>query len=239
MRTKVLLGVAGGILLFVGVLAGMIFGDNLRALAASNTTASAKATPGNRASYCQMYMQTLASDLGVTTDRLKSANQDAAQKAINQLASDGKITAAQKAELTKALQQYGSNPCAYVNLRGAGKGLRQGPQGIQRALAPAQAAVASAVADALKLSTSTLQSDLAAGQTIPQIAATQKVGLSAVNNAYLNAVKSQLGSAVSAGMISQAQSDAIYSKVQHAVQGGDYPLLGMRGRTAQPAQPAQ
>jgi hypothetical protein len=186
-------------------------------------------------------MQTLASDLGTTTDKLKSANQDAAQKVINQLASDGKITAAKKAELTQALQKYGSNPCAFVNLHDAGKGLRQGLAGVQRALGPARAAVESAVAGALKISTSTLQSDLASGQTIPQIATAQKVNLSDVNTAYLNAVKSQLGSAVSAGTITQAQSDAVYSKVQQVVQSGAYPLLdmGTRGHKGQPAQPAQ
>ncbi|HEX5441578.1 MAG TPA: hypothetical protein VFW76_11890 [Ktedonobacterales bacterium] len=236
MRKKVLLGVAGGVLLVVGVLAGMIFGDNIRALAAGNTNATAQATPGNRASYCQLYMQTLASDLGTTTDKLKSANQDAAQKVINQLASDGKITAAQKAELTQALQKYGSNPCAFVK---SAKGLRQGLAGVQRALGPARAAVESAVAGALKISTSTLQSDLAAGQTIPQIATAQKVNLSDVNTAYLNAVKSQLSSAVSAGTITQAQSDAVYSRAQQAVRSGTYPLLGMRGHKGQPAQPAQ
>ncbi|HKT37132.1 MAG TPA: hypothetical protein VJR48_02105 [Ktedonobacterales bacterium] len=241
MRKKVLLGVAGGLLLVVGALAGMIFGDNIRALADSNNTAHAQATPGNRASYCQLYMQTLASDLGTTTDKLKSANQDAAQKVINQLASDGKITAAQKAELTQALQKYGSNPCAYVNLHGAGRGLGMELQGIRQALAPARAAIQSAVAGALKISTSTLQSDLASGKTISQIATARKVNLSDVNTAYLNAVKSQLSSAVSANKITQAQSDMIYSKVQQAVQNGNYPLLdtGMRGHKGQPAQPAQ
>jgi hypothetical protein len=236
MRKNVLLGVAGGVLLVVGVLAGMILGDNIRALAASNNNATAKATPGNRASYCQLYIQTLANDLGVTTDKLKSANQDAAQKVINQLASDGKITAAQKAELTQALQKYGSNPCAFVNMHGTGKGLGDH---LQQALAPARAAVQSAVAGALKISPSTLQSDLADGQTIPQIAAAQKVNLSDVNTAYLNAVKSRLGNAVSAGTITQEQSDAVYSRVQQAVQKGNYPLLDMRGHTGTAPQPAQ
>src|SRR6185437_15709071 len=110
---------------------------------------------------------------------------------------------------------------------------------VQRALGPARSAIASAVAGALKISTSTLDSDLAVGQTIPQIAAAQKVNLSDVNTAYLNAVKSQLSSAVSAGTITQAQSDAAYSKVQQAVQSGNYPLLGMRGHKSPPTQPAQ
>lgn len=233
MKKRALLGAAGGLLLVIGVLVGVVFGDNLRALAAGGAT-PAKATPGNQASYCQLYMQTLASDLGVTTDKLKSANQDAAQKVINQLASDGKISAAEKNQLTQALQKYGNNPCAFVATHAARKGLRND---IQHALAPAGSAVESAVATSLKLSTTTLQSDLAAGQTVPQIAATQKVNLSDVNTAYLNAVKSQLASAVSAGTITQQQSDAIYARVQKAVQNGNYPLLNAKGNHRAPAAP--
>ena len=231
---KILLGLAGGGLLVVGVMAGMIFGDNLRTLAAAGSPA--KATPGNQASYCQVYLQKLASDLGVTTDKLKSANQDAAQTVINQLASDGKISATQKTELTQALQKYADSPCAFVNLHGARKGLANN---VNRALAPARAAVETAVAGSLKISATTLESDLAAGQTIPQIATAQKVNLSDVNTAYLNAVKSQLASAVSSSMMTQDQSNALYTRVQQAVQNGNYPLLGRGSHKGQPAQPAQ
>jgi hypothetical protein len=220
-KKQVLLGLAGGGLLVIGVLAGMIFGENLRALAAGNT--AHKATQGNRASYCQLYIQTLAKDLGVTPDKLKSANQDAAQTVINQLASDGKITADEKTRLTQTLQRHANNPCAFVNVMGTRAGLRHD---IGQALAPARSAVESAVAGALKISTTTLESDLAAGQTIPQIATAQKVNLSDVNTAYLNAVKTQLANAVSADTITQDQSTAIYTRVQQAVQNGRYPLLG-------------
>lgn len=234
MKKRALLGAAGGLLLVIGMLVGIVFGDNLRALAAGGSS-PAQATAGDQNSYCQLYIQTLASDLGVSPDKLKSANQDAAQKVINQLASDGKISAAEKNQLTQALQKYGNNPCAFVATHAARKGLRND---IQHALAPARSAVESAVANSLKISTATLESDLAAGQTIPQIATAQKVNLSDVNTAYLNAVKSQLASAVSAGTITQQQSDAIYARVQKAVQNGNYPLLsGKAGHTAHPAQP--
>ena len=232
MKKRALLGVAGGLLLVIGVLVGVVFGDNLRALAAGGSS-PAQATAGAQNSYCQLYIQTLASDLGVSPDKLKSANQDAAQKVINQMASDGKISAAQKDRLTQRLQKYANSPCAFVAARAAGKGARNH---LQQALAPARSAVESAVANSLKISTTTLESDLAAGQTIPQIATAQKVNLSDVNSAYLNAVKAQLASAVSSGKITQPQSDAIYAKVQQAVQSGKYPLLGGHKAPAQPAQ---
>lgn len=233
-KKQLLLGIAGGGLLLIGVLVGVIFGGNLRALAAGNSTA--QATPNARAGYCQLYVQTLASDLGVSTDKLKSANQDAAQKVIDQMAKDGKISAAEKDKLTQAIQKYGSNPCAFLHLRGAGKGMRGD---IGKALAPARTAVESAVAGSLKVSTSTLENDLAAGKTIPQIATAQKVSLSDVNTAYLNAIKTQLSAAVSSGLITQDQSNAIYARVQQAVQNGHYPLLEMGGHMQQFAPPAQ
>jgi polyhydroxyalkanoate synthesis regulator phasin len=233
MRTKqLLLGLAGGGLLLVGVLAGIIFGDNLRALAAGSP--SAQATPNSRASYCQLYIQTLASDLGVSPDKLKSANKDAAQKVIDQMASDGKITADQKTRMTERLQKYADSPCAFVDVGAA----HHGPgDRIAKLLDPARAAAATAVAGALHISVDTLKSDLRAGQTIPQIAAAQKVNIGDVNSAYLNAIKTQLSSAVSAKQITQAQSDALYNRVQQAVQNGHYPLLGGGDHTDQPAQP--
>ena len=232
MKKRALLGVAGGLLLVIGVVVGVVFGDNLRALAAGGSS-PAQATAGAQNNYCQLYIQTLASDLGVSPDKLKSANQDAAQKVINQMASDGKISAAQKDRLTQRLQKYANSPCAFVAARAAGKGARNH---LQQALAPARSAAESAVANSLKISTTTLESDLAAGQTIPQIATAQKVNLSDVNSAYLNAVKAQLASAVSSGKITQPQSDAIYARVQQAVQNGKYPLLGGHKAPAQPAQ---
>src|SRR5262249_4616912 len=221
-RKQLLLGLAGGGLLVIGVLAGMLFGDNLRALAAGANTSNAQATPGDKASYCQLYLQKVASELGVTTDKLKSANRDAAQAVIDQLASDGKISATQKTELTQALQKYANSPCAFVNVRGLRHDL---DHDIRRALAPARAAAVAAVAGALKISATALESDLAAGQTIPQIATAQKVQVSDVNRAYLNAIKAQLASAGSKGTLTQDQSNRVFGKVQQAVQDGHYPLL--------------
>lgn len=221
MSKKVLISLSATALLLVGVLAGVIFGDNLRALAAGGAP-SATPNTGARGDYCQLYLQTLASDLGTTPDKLKSANQDAAQKVIDQMARDGKISADQKARLTQRLQKYANSPCAFITARG-----HDSPRNrLKQTLAPARAAVESAVAGALKLSPATLESDLKAGQTIPQIATAQKVAIGDVNTAYLNAIKSQLSSAVSAGKLTQSQSDMLFSRVQQAVQAGHYPLLG-------------
>lgn len=220
MRKTWVLGLGGGVILLIGVLAGTIFGDNLRALAAGT---SSTATPTTRADYCKLYEDTLAKDLGVSTDKLQSANKDAAEQVLNQMEADGRITASQKADLEAKLQQSGSRPCAFVPV-GAGKRALHASN-IAWALASGRSAVESAVAAKLNVSTTTLQSDLAAGQTIPQIAQAQKVQLSDVNTAYLNAVKAQLDQLVSGKKLTQDQENQLYQRVQQAVQQGKYPLL--------------
>lgn len=221
MRKTWLLGLAGGAILLVGVLGGVIFGDNLRAMAAG---ASAAATPTTtRADYCKLYQDTLAKDLGVSADKLKSANQDATQKVLDQMEADGRITASQKADLEAKLQKASSKPCAFIPV-GAGKRALRG-SGVAKALASSQTAVESAVAAKLNISTATLTSDLAAGQSISQIAQAQKVQLTDVNTAYLNAVKAQLDQLVSGKKLTQDQENKLYQRVQQSVQQGHYPLL--------------
>jgi hypothetical protein len=121
--------------------------------------------------------------------------------------------------LQSKLEQFAANPCAFVTQQGNWHG-KNG-----QALASSREAVAAAVAAKLNLTPATLNSDLAAGQSIPQIAQAQKVPLTDVNTAYLTAVKTQLNQLVSSGKITQDQSNQLYQRVQQAVQQGHYPLL--------------
>ena len=222
---RVLLGLGGVGLFAAGLLAGILAGSSIPAFAA---TGSQQSTPAAKGAYCQTYLNALASDLHVTQDQLLAANKDALQKTIDQMAADGKITAAQKAKLEQRLDTLSSNPCALLAARpkagGAGAHGAFGPLG-----QAARQQVEQAAAGALKISTATLEADLAAGQTIAQIAQAQHVDISAVNSAYLNAAKAALASAVSGGALTQAQSDAAYSRLQQVVASGHYPLLDGRG----------
>jgi hypothetical protein len=151
---------------------------------------------------------------------------------------DGKITAAQKAKIEQQLQNASQHPCAWL-----GHGFKRGFGGagghVGAQLQGARQQIEAAVASTLKLSTATLDSDLAAGQTITQIAKAQGVALSTVNTAYLNAVQATLKTAVSNGTLTQAQSDALLAQVQRAVNAGHYPLLErpMRGAGMPPTPP--
>ncbi|HLY29773.1 MAG TPA: hypothetical protein VKQ36_01975 [Ktedonobacterales bacterium] len=221
---KRVLLVAGAVaLLLVGLVMGVFLGGPLSAFAAGGTSTPTPApTSSTQQSYCQLYVQTLAQNLGVSVSKLESAHQAAAQKVINQMYADGKITAAQKTKLLNRLKANSSNPCAALAGLPRGHGAGSGNGAF---VAGAHAAIVSAVARSLNISTTTLESDLHAGKTIPQIASAQHVSLSAVNTAYLNAVQTQLNDAVKQGLITQTMANTAYTNVKNAVAQGQYPLL--------------
>lgn len=225
MRKRILMGAAGAVLLVAGFVGGMFASGGIPAFAATNK-ANAVTTASAKNNYCQLYINTLAGDLGVSTSKLQSANADAAQKVLNQMQQDGKIIAAQKAKIEQQLQNAGQHPCAALQAalaRGHAKTAKAGP-----ALSAARQQIETAVAGAMNLPVATLQQDLANGQTVAQIASAQKVSISTVNTAYINAVKSALSSAQSSGLITQQQSDMLLSRIQQAVNAGHYPGLEMR-----------
>ena len=224
MRRRIIYGAAGVGIFVVGLLAGMITSGGLPVFASSNsgTPATTTATKGD---YCQLYIQTLANDLKVTPSKLTQSNQAALDAVVNQMAADGKITAAQKSKLEKAITNIGSNPCAYLN-----KMIQHARQGkAAQVLGATRTKLIDAVAPALNLTPATLQADLKAGQTIPAIAKTQNVPIATVNTAYLNEVQALLAKAVSSGMLSQVQSTAISQQISTMVSAGHYPLLEKSG----------
>lgn len=235
-RKRLLLGIGAGGIFVAGLLAGMIASGGLPAFAAGSPSASTPSASGN-GKYCQTYLSTLASELHVTQQQLAQDNQAAIEKTLDQMQADGKITAAQKAKIEQHLQNASQHPCALL-----GRGLRAGHGGagahFGAQLQGARQQIEAAVAGSLHLSTATLEGDLASGQTITQIAKAQGVSISAVNTAYENAVQAALKTAVSNGTLTQAQSTALYAKIQQAVAGGHYPLLERPARPAGPMPPA-
>jgi len=227
MNKRIALGVGGGLLLALGLVVGIIVGPSLQALAAGSrggATAAGKAAPA--ADYCQLYEQTVLQNLpGVSQAQLESANKAGAQAVINKLYADGKITKAQQTQADQALSQYANNPCAALQAAAKAKRATSASNGQAQALSAARTAILTAVAVPLKTTSATLQSELAGGKTIAQITTAQGAQKAEVDNAYLTAAQTQLAKAVSAGALSQAQSDMAYSYLQQAVAASHYPLL--------------
>jgi AraC-like DNA-binding protein len=229
MRNKFLLGLVGGGILLAGlVLGAVIGGGGLPAWASANAQPT---PPPSQGQYCQLFMRSLASNLHVSQAQLATATQDALKTTIQQAYKDGKITQAEETKLLDRASQLGSHPCATLESAFGHHGGHAGWQG-RGQLAGARQAIVSAVAAKLNLQPAALESDLASGQTLAQIAAAQHVSINDVNAAYLGAVQGQLKTAVSNGAITQQQSDRIYTMIQQAVANGHYPLL--KGHAAHP-----
>jgi hypothetical protein len=229
MGKRIILGVAGATIFCAGILAGIIVSGGVPAFARSTTTTNVQSHSSTTpAGYCQLYEQTLASQLTVSESKLESANSAALQAVINQMAKDGKISSKQQSLLQQMVQQYSKQPCSHLTQLlqlAKGKNRSAGNAALQQVLAGARQSIEAPVAAALGISTATLNSDLAAGQTIPQIASTRHVSLSTVNKVYLGAVLTLLSQAVSKGYLTQSQSSTLYSRITTAVNSGRYPLL--------------
>ncbi len=236
MRNKLWLGVAGAGILFLGLVTGALINGGLPALASFGSSLAPEAT-GTPNAYCSLYEQTLANELGVSTAKLESANQAALKAVIQQAFKDGKITQAQETNLLNKVATLANHPCAGLHggfgFGGRGHGGRFGGE-----LGAIHQAVEAAVAGALKLQATDLETQLASGKTVAQIAQAQNVSIDSVNSAYLNAAKSELDKAVTAKTITQAQADQVYSKLQSAVAAGNYPGLDHRGPRGQAPAPA-
>jgi hypothetical protein len=227
-RFKLVVGLVGASMLLVGLVVGALLGGGFSAQASAHGNAFATATPTPMAAgdgkYCQLFEQTLANNLHVSKSHLDMATQAALRTTIDQARKDGQITDAQHTALMNDVNQLDAHPCTTL-----GRIAQQHARKASAALVGAHQAVLSAVATKLGLSPATLQSDLDSGKTVQQIAAAQHVSISDVNTAYLDAVRTQLNTAVGNGMLTKQQSSQSYSKIEQAVAMGHYPLLEGHG----------
>jgi hypothetical protein len=235
------LGLAGGGILLVGLLAGALMSGGVPAWAAGALTGQVLATQTTtpQGNYCQVYMQALAKSLNVPESTLAQANQSALKSTIQQAYQDGKISQAQETRLLNQVNSATTHPCAFA---GIGRALGGNWGGARTQLKAARQAVLAAVANKLGLSVNTLQSDLRAGQTLGQIAQNQHValsGTSGLNAVYLATVQQQLNQAAKNGGITQAQATSLYQQAQQGVSSGRYFLMagGSRGHGPQGSTP--
>ncbi|HAW10444.1 MAG: hypothetical protein ABSC16_07355 [Candidatus Dormibacteria bacterium] len=174
--------------------------------------------------------QTLESDLqsGKTVAQVATANGKTAQDvitalvgdettAIDGLVSSGKLTASQASKLTANLTQMVTDfvdqtrPATVPGIGGGGAG---------------EMAALQAAATTIGVTASALASDLAAGQSIAEVAGAHDVSVSKVVAAVTTAVDSQISSLESSGRITSAEASTLTSEVQSRVTAwvdGTYP----------------
>lgn len=164
--------------------------------------------------YAQVFVDKLAAILGISPSKTQDALKNAELQTVDQMLADGRITQAQ-ANAMKARINAGQGLGPIGGLR------RPGPLAGGRALmGQLRTAELNAVASALHMSSADLKSAIRSGKSLSDLETQQKVSDSAVKSAMKNAAKGVLDSAVKAGTITQAQEDAVLSRIGTGKLGG-------------------
>jgi hypothetical protein len=168
---------------------------------------SPSASPSSK-NYVQVFVDKLAAILHLTPSQTQDALKQAELQTVDQMLADGQITPSQ-ANAMKARINAGQGLGPFGGFAHK-PGAFAGGRGLMRGLMTAEL---NAVASALHMSTADLQNALRSGKRLSDLEAQQHVSDSAVKTAMKNAAKGVLDSAVKAGTITQAQEDAILSRI--------------------------
>ncbi len=197
--------VLGGasLLLLLGILIGAVYGNARVANASTKTTTVTAATTPTTTNYCSVLQQNLARRLGVTADKLTSAEAAAAKDTIDQMVKDGKITQAQATQIEANLGD--ATKCQFKGKGFDGK-LGQGNMlKVQKYLTAAEAQVA----QGLGISSADLTSQLQSGKSLHDVATAHKVSDTQLKALLNAAIQSELNQAITAGDITKAQADML------------------------------
>jgi len=177
-------------------------------VAAVEAAPSPSASPTASKNYAQVFVDKLAGILHLTPTQTTDALKQAQLQTVDQMLKDGQITQAQ-ADAMKARINAGQG------IGGFGFGFRHGGgfKGNRALMQSLTTAELNAVASALHMSPTDLQNALKSGKSLSVLETQQNVTDSAVKAAMKNAAKGVLDRAVKAGTITQAQEDAILSRV--------------------------
>jgi hypothetical protein len=181
--------------------------------------------------YANVFLDKLASALGVSTDKLTAGLKTAGNATIDEALKNQDITKTQADRFKQEVAngQYGFfghdlvlDRGPFMNMGGPGRGMG-GPGMGDRGPGVGGPVVLDAAAKALGVTSADLQTQLRSGQTLEQIAKAKNVDIKTVQAAMLGALKTQLDQDVKDGRITQAQADEMYNRAKSD------PNFGLRG----------
>jgi hypothetical protein len=210
MRSAKLLGAAGA-LIAAALVGGTLIGSVFAQSSPTPTVDTAK-----DAAYCQTFLDTFASKLGVSADALLPAAKAAATAAVDAAVAAGDLTAEVGAEMKTRIEAADGNGCALLGARFGHFAHKVGRHVFTGDLL-------GAAAGALKLSPDALTSELRSGKSLKEVATAQSVDYATVSKAVLDAAKAELDKAVAAGNLTQDRADQMLSRLSDAVASGDFP----------------
>ena len=175
MRTAKLIG-AAGLLVAASIIGGTLIGGVLAAPTGSSTTDQWLTHDGGRliggeaGEYCDVYLDTFASELGVSREELLPASKTAAIAAIDAAVEAGDLDEDRAARIKERIEGIEDPGCGFVGALG-----RAFVQGYGHGFVSAD--VLDAAAQALDLDSAELLSQLANGNSLEEIAASQDIAV--------------------------------------------------------------
>ena len=173
--------------------------------AATVFAAGGTATPGatNQPTRAQQFLNRLANNLGITTDKLQQGLKTTADQSIDNALANGKITPAQAAK-AKAKVDAGNGLSAFTRFFHARA----------RNSAVLRGAAWQDIAKELNTTPQDLKTQIQSGKTLKEIITSQNKSVDDVVNAVVAQTKVQLDPAVTNGKITQQRENTILSSLK-------------------------
>ena len=198
------LGFAGALTL-AAIVGGTVIGT---ALATEETDSTGAATE-----YCDVFMESMATELGVTRDELVAAGRAAAGSALDAAVAAGDVSEERATEIRERIADADGEGCRWFGHgfnRGHGPGMARGFL---------RGDVFEAAADALGIESSDLIGELRDAESLEALAEERGVSYDEVKASVLAAVQADLDAAVDEGM-DQGRADAVIERRTSWLDGG-------------------
>jgi uncharacterized protein YidB (DUF937 family) len=157
--------------------------------------------------YAQTFWQELATNLGVTVEKLQAAIQAALKSTVAKMLSDGKLTQQQVDNANAAIDKLPFNRQPFGGFFG-GRGFKGERGGFAMGTTAFDAA-----AQKLGMATQELMTELRNGKTLSDVATEKKVSADDLKAAIVTAMNAKIDQAVKDGHLTQAQADQIKAQV--------------------------
>ncbi len=215
MRLTKSLGLAGALILSA-IVGGTLIGSALATDADGTTT-------GETSEYCDVFMDSLASELGTDRDGLIAAGKAAALAAVDAAVAAGDLTEERATPARERIEAYDGGGCGFF---GHGIGFERGfAHGVGRGFLGG--GVFEAAGDALGIESSELIGQLRDAGSLQALAEELGVDYETVKSTVLAAVQADLDAAVAEGL-SQERADAALGRLTTWLdEGGE--VGGFRG----------
>lgn len=217
------LGLAGALIL-AAIIGGTLIGS---ALATDEDGTADKAT----SEYCDVFMDTLASELGTDRDGLVAAGKSAAVAAVDAALESGDLTEEQATSARERIEGFDGTGCGWF---GHGIGFERGfahgfGHGVGRGFIGGD--VFEAAADALGIESSELIGQLRAAGSLQALAEDLGVSYDSVRSSVLGAVQADLDAAVAEGLSQERADQALERVTTWLDAGGEAPGLRWHERS--------